>query len=92
MWEEELLNRLDRAKSEVTFDPHVFDRAVYWNLNLDNVEETVRTGTIFGEKCEEPNKLCFKRFFGKENMTYTVIVRYHQDFIEVKTVWSNKGK
>ena len=85
MWIGELTKKLDRRKAEITFDPHLFDRKEYWNLDLDKIEETIRTGEIFEEKCEQPNKLCFKRYFGKENKTYTVIVRYYKSFIEVKT-------
>jgi len=36
-------------------------------------------------------KLCFKKYFGKENITCTVIARYHKNFIEVKTGWPKKG-
>lgn len=92
MWTEELEIGLDRKKAEITFDPHLFDRKEYWDLDLDKIEETVRTGKIFIEKCEEPNKLCLKRYFGKENITYTIIVRYHKNFIEVKTAWPTKGR
>ena len=92
MWIEDLEAKLDRKKAEVTFDPHLFDRSEYWNLDLDRIEETVKTGKIFQKKCEKPNKICIKRYFGKENITYTIIVRYHKDFIEVKTVWPTKGK
>ena len=92
MWIEELSKKLDRRKSEITFDPHVFDRKEYWNLDLDKIEETVRTGNVFEEKCEKPNKICFKRHFGKENTTYIVIARYHNNFIEVKTAWPKKGR
>ena len=92
MWIEELMQCLDRRKTEITFDPHLFDRKEYWNLNLDKIEDTIRNGEVFESKCEKPNKVCFKRFFGKENITYTVIVRYHEDFIEVKTAWPKKGK
>ena len=92
MWIEDLIKRLNRKKAKITFDPHLFDRKEYWNLDLDKIEETVRTGKIFEKKCEKPNKICFKRYFGKENITYTVIVRYHNDFIEVKTVWPKKGR
>lgn len=70
----------------------IFDRKEYWNLDLDKIEEAVRTGKIFEKKCEMPNKICFKRYFGKENITYAVIVRYHKNFIEVKTAWSKKGR
>ncbi len=92
MWKEELQRRLDRKKAEITFDPHVFDRQQYWNLDLGKIEETARTGVLFEEKCEEPNKLCFRRHFGKENITYIVIVRYYQNFIEVKTAWPLQGR
>ena len=63
MWKEELMKSLNRKKAEITFSPHVFDRKEYWNLDLDKVEETVRTGDIFEEKCEKPNKLCLERYF-----------------------------
>ena len=92
MWIEGLVRRLNRKKAEITFDPHLFDRKEYWSLDIDKVEEAIRTGKIFEEKCELPNKLCIKRYFGKENITYTIIVRYHKNFIEVKTVWPTKGK
>ena len=92
MWIEELMKKLDRKKAEITFDPHVFDRKEYWNLDLGKIEETARTGKVFESKCETPNKICFRRYFGKENVTYIVIVRYHNDFIEVKTTWPKKGR
>ena len=44
MWIGELTKKLDRRKAEITFDPHLFDRKEYWNLDLDKIEETVRTG------------------------------------------------
>lgn len=90
MWKEELIKC--RKGAEITFDPHLFNRKEYWNLELDKVEETVRKGKLFEEKCEKPNKLCFEKYFGKENITYTVIVRFHKNFIEVKTAWPRKGR
>ncbi len=92
MWIEELTKSLGRRKAEITFDPHLFDREQYWNLDLGKIEETVRTGKIFEDKCDMPNKICFVRYYGKENTTYTVIVRYHKEFIEVKTAWPKKGR
>ncbi|MDP7116244.1 MAG: hypothetical protein QF632_00760 [Candidatus Woesearchaeota archaeon] len=92
MWKKELLEKQDRKAAEITFDLHVFDRVDYWNIELDKVEETVRTGDLLGAKCEEPNKLCFTKYFGKQNCTYTVITRFHTNFIEVKTVWPKKGR
>ncbi len=92
MWIEDLVKSLNRKKIKITFNPHLFDRKEYWNLELDKIEETARNGKIFDEKCEEPNKLCFERYFGKENVTYTVIARYYKSFIEVKTAWPRKGR
>ncbi len=83
---------IDRRKANTAFNAHVFHRKEYWNLDFDRIEETVRTGKIREDKCREPNKICFERYFGKENCTYTVIVRYHKDFIEVKTAWRRKGR
>lgn len=91
-WIDVLLEKLDRAKCEVTFDPHAFDRSEYWSIDLDKIEEAARTGIIVLGKCEESNKLCFERYFGKENTTYTVIARFHEQFIEVMTVWPRKGR
>ncbi len=91
-WIATLLDSINRKKAEITFEPHLFDRKEYWTLDLDKIEETVRTGTIKQEKCEKPNKQCFNRYYGKENVTYIVITRYHKDFIEVKTAWPKKGR
>ena len=66
MWVEEVIKSLNRRHAEVTFDPHVFERKEYWNIDLDKIEETVRTGRIFENKCEKPNKICFARYFGKK--------------------------
>ena len=92
MWIEYLAKRLDRKKAEITFSLHLFKRKDYWNLDINKIEETVRIGKIFYQKCEKPNKICFKRYFEKENITYTVIVRYYKHFIEVKTAWPKKGR
>ncbi len=91
-WIEDLLERVDRKQAEITFDPHLFDSTEHWNLELTKVEETVRAGKVFPSKSEAPGKLCFSRYFGKENLTYNVITIFHQNFIEVRTVWPRKGR
>ena len=91
-WIEERFRQLDRKNAEVMFSLHLFDRKNYHNLDLDNIEDTVRNGSIFEKKSEEPNKICFIKYFGKENRTYVVIVRFHKNFIEVKTAWQKKGR
>ena len=92
VWAEQLTGKLDRRKAEITFNPHLFDRKEYWNLDLGKIEKTVRTGKLLDDKCLKPNKLCFKLYFGKENVTYTAITRYYDNFIEVKTAWAKKGR
>ena len=69
MWTAELIRRLDRKRAGITFDPHLFDRKEYWNLDLDKIEETIKSGRIVYAKCESPNKICFRRYFGKDNVT-----------------------
>lgn len=83
---------LDRKTAEITFDPHVFTRQLERNFDLDFVEETVRTGEIEEGKSNLPQKICFKRYHGKERQTYFVITLFHQEFIEVKTVWLTLGR
>jgi hypothetical protein len=92
MWKELLLEALERKKAAITFDPHLFERAEERMLSLEKIEGTVRAGRIVGEKCEAPNKLCFCRYYGKENESYMVIARFHRNFIEVKTAWLRKGR
>ena len=76
----------------ITFDPHVFIRQTERNFDIDFVEETVRTGQIVQEKSVPPNKICLKKYHGKERRTYFVVALIHQDFIEVKTTWLKKGR
>jgi len=92
MWTDEVLSKLNRRKAFVAFSPHLFDRGEERHLNLDYVEQTVRSGKVVVEKCRRPGKFCFERYFGKENRTYTVIALFHEDFVEVKTCWTRKGR
>ncbi|HLC71159.1 MAG TPA: DUF4258 domain-containing protein [Candidatus Nanoarchaeia archaeon] len=81
----------DRKTGEITFDPHVFTRQIDRNFDIDFVEETVRTGDVVEEKSSPPEKVCFRKYHGKERRTYYVITLFHSDFIEVKTVWLEQG-
>ena len=92
MWIDDALRAQNRKKCLITYSEHLFDRQDYWNLELDKIEETIRSGKLVHEKCEEPNKICFQRYFGKKNLTYVVIAIIHENFIEVKTTWPIKGK
>lgn len=92
MWIEERERRVNRKSSVVTISAHALDRAAYWNLDLEKIEETMRFGTLWKDKCEFPNKICYQRYYGKENITYVTIVKYYQDFIEVQTIWPQQGR
>jgi hypothetical protein len=89
---DEVCKKLNKKCTEIMFCPHLFDRMESRNFDLDKVEETIRTGEIVYIKCILPDKICFRRYYGKENMTYTVIALFHCDFIEVKTAWAQKGR
>jgi hypothetical protein len=76
--------------NRITFCPHAFERGVFRRLSLDNIEETVRSGTIYAKRSRFP-RVCIRRYFGKENFTYFVIVQCHVDYCEVITAWKRKG-
>jgi hypothetical protein len=79
----------NRTTIEVTFDPHLFTRKLERNLDINFIEEVIRTGTIITEKSMN-KKFCFKKYHGKERKTYFIVGILHQNFIEVKTAWSKK--
>lgn len=61
------------------------------NLSLEKIEETIRTEKIKQEKTKFP-KICFTRYYGKENLSYYVIIIKHKNFIEGRTAWKKKGR
>jgi hypothetical protein len=83
---------LRRKVISITYSAHAIERNEFWNLNLDKVEKTIRIGRIDYEKSKRPEKVCFKRYYGKENITYVVITRFYSEHIEVKTLWAIKGR
>ena len=92
MWIKKLVERHNIKKVEITFNPHVLMREIDRNLDIDNIVETIRNGKIVVKKSKRPDKLCFKRYFGKENKTYFVIVVVHKNYFEVITTWLKKGR
>jgi hypothetical protein len=92
MWIAEVLKRYNRRAVIITFSPHLFDREAERHLDLDYVETVARTGKVVLEKSEAPRKICFEQYFGKEKRTYTVIVLLHEDFWEVRTCWTTRGR
>ncbi|MBI2108360.1 hypothetical protein HYT54_04490 [Candidatus Woesearchaeota archaeon] len=89
----ELMNKLDRKKSQILFGEHA---AKDKNLNMEDVDNAVKTvqiGKIEEEKStEEKKRICFKNYFDKQRQTYFVVAEYYPDFIKIVTVNKRKGK
>lgn len=81
----------DYKGKPITFHTHLFFRKNYRLLDLDLIEQTVKSGRINIRKSKR-NKLCIERYFGKINVTYVVIVQIHTSDVEVKTAWLKKGR
>ncbi len=79
-----------RKRLEITLNEHLTKRK-HRGLKSGNILLTVKEGKIKVGKCRLPKKVCFVRFFGKENLTYYVIAIMQKDFIEVITAWTKKG-
>ncbi len=92
MWIDELLSKINRTRIPVAYDPHLIIRESHRNLDLRLIKETVRTGKVDSRKSNPPRKICFNRYFGKQNQTYTVISIIHDHYVEVKTAWIRKGR
>ena len=92
VWIKDVMNRLDRKKTQILFSEHA---AKDKNLSIDDVDNVVKTiqiGKIDEEKStKEKERICFKNYFDKKQ-TYFVIVEYYQDFIKIITVIKKKGK
>jgi len=61
--------------------------------DLDKAIETVRKGRIIEDKSNQSGRtIVFRLYFGKQNITYTVIVGLHENFLRVVTIWKEPGK
>lgn len=93
LWITELMNKLDRKKSQILFGEHA---AKDKNLNMEDVDNAIKTvhiGKVEEEKStEEKKRICFKNYFDKQRQTYFVVVEYYPDFIKIVTVNKKKGK
>jgi hypothetical protein len=76
--------------NNLAYNPHLFERKEQRMLDLDKIEETALEGRAVRKRCGR-SCMCLSRYFGKENVTYFVIVRKHRNFREVMTAWQTKG-
>ena len=78
------------AKKEIVFNTHIFKRE-YNKRMLDKIEEIITTGKEIKYVTTYPKK-CIRRYYGKENKTYFVIIIEHNETIEAITSWKKKGR
>jgi len=91
-WVKETLKRTDRRRVPIFYDPHYLAREAERNLDIDSVERTVRMGRPVVHKCTFPDRICFRSYMGKPNVTYEVPVKIYKEFWEVKSAWVRKGR
>ncbi len=88
-WIKKHLERLNYL--EITFHSHFFKRK-YRNISDELCKEAIKDGKIVLIKSLWPGKIVFKKYFGKENETYVVVVLFKLDRIEVRTAWKKEGR
>ncbi len=81
----------DYNQKIITYSQHLLDKMASRRLSLEKIEETIKTGKPDIKKSKSP-KLCLTRYYGKENISYYVVILENEDFIEVITTWKKKGK
>ncbi len=92
VWIKEVMNRLNRKKTQILFSEHAAkDKNISFE-DVDNAIKTVQIGKVDEEKStQEKERICFKNYFDKKGQTYFV-VEYYPDFIKIITVNKKKGK
>lgn len=86
------LQRLPPKQTPILFERHAIIESWKEGLTEKHLIQTIKQGKILLQKCAAPNKLAFKHYFGKENVTCTVINLFENDFIRVKTTWAHTGR
>jgi len=79
----------DIRKSTIAYDFHFIKRWKTRDIELDKVEETIKTGkaVYFSGR-----KIILERYFGKDNETYCLVCFIKDNFIEVRTAWKREGR
>ncbi len=92
-WIQNELSKYNLKTVYIDFSLHALEDK---NLNqeyLDRAIETIRNGRVIEEKSNKARKnITFRLYFGKENMTYTVISGLHENFVRVVTIWKDRGR
>ena len=83
----------------VVEDVHVLRAQENRRATDAEIELTVRQGRLRRRKCRafarrSYDKICLYRYFGKARRTIEVVLLYDREFdtIEVRTVWTHRGR
>lgn len=92
----DLFERLAQRRKEFT-SPHlsvhvVTEKMEECNLTEEEILKAYKTGKLFREKCEKPDKIGIAYYDGKRKRTVVLIVRMMKDFAKVVTVWVEPGR
>ncbi len=90
-WIRNHLERLNPKESNITFHKHFFKRK-HRNIPEEICLETIQEGKVVIIRSLWPRKLVFKKYFGKEHITYTIVTFFRRDRIEVRTAWKTEGR
>lgn len=70
---------------------HLAEKLRLYNKSLWAVRDIINTGRIIHKK-SYGRKVVLKRYYGKENMSYYLVLVVRKEFNEVVTIWQEKGK
>ena len=92
-WIHDELSRFDLKDVFIGFSIHALKDKNLTQDDLDMAVDTVRKGRVIEEKSDQSRKtVAFRLYFGKTNITYTVVVGLHQNFLRVVTIWKEPEK
>ena len=92
-WIHDELSKYNLKDVYIDFSVHALKDKNLTQDDLDKAIETIRKGRIIEDKSNQSRRtVVFRLYFGKGNITYTVIVGLHENFLRVVTIWKDTGK
>ena len=81
----------DYKNKEIKFTGHVLDKLLMLSLEKAIVFDIIKTGRVIRHKSSE-NKIVLRRYYGKCNKTYYLVVQIKLNFAEAITIWQKQGR
>ena len=92
-WIQEELAKYDLKTVYIDFSVHTLIDKNLKGEDLHRAVETIRTGRVVEDKSnKEKGTVGFRLYFGKSNVTYTVIAGLHGNFLRIVTLWKESGR